>query len=100
MKQPVSRLRGLFNRGRVLHYVDIFAAAFGMALWYDRAHLLDAHGLNAVGCVIFGACVVGAKALLEVFRKSTPATSAVSPLLDAAAAELEKVQPADAAAKQ
>lgn len=68
----VAKARAIVNRPRVMHYVDIFLAATGTALYFERDRLLGAHGLNAVGCVVFGACVTGGKAVVEAYRKSVP----------------------------
>lgn len=70
MKTLVRRLAAIVNRPRVMHYLDIFAAGTVTALYYNRADLLGAHGLNIVGSVVFGACVAGAKAAFEAYRKS------------------------------
>lgn len=63
-------LAATLNRGRLLHYSDIFAAAFAMSLLYNQQHILDAHGLNAVKSLAFAAAVAGGKAVLEAYRKS------------------------------
>lgn len=60
----------ILNKGRVLHYADIFLAAFAASLLYNKQHLLDAHGLNAAKSVAFAASVAGAKAVIEAYRKS------------------------------
>jgi hypothetical protein len=75
----LARLRALANRARVMHYVDIFLAAFGMALLYNQQDLLGAHGLNAVKSAVFAASVAGGKAAFEAFRKSTPAKAPAPP---------------------
>lgn len=72
MKTLVSKVRALLTRPRVVHYLDIFLAGTGTALWFERDRLLGAHGLNALGCLVFGAAVTGAKAVLEAYRKSVP----------------------------
>jgi hypothetical protein len=72
----LSSLKALATRARVMHYVDIFLAAFGMALLYNQQDLLGAHGLNAVKSVVFAASVAGGKAVFEAFRKSTPKKAA------------------------
>lgn len=72
MKKLLAKVRAIVNRPRVMHYLDIFLAGTGTALYYDRDRLLGAHGLNVVGCIVFGACVAGGKAMLEAYRKSVP----------------------------
>lgn len=72
MKKLTAKVRAILNRPRVIHYIDIFAAGTGTALYYNRDHLLGAHGLNVVGAIAFGACVAGLKAVIEAYRKSTP----------------------------
>lgn len=81
MKTLLRRVAAVVNRPRVMHYLDIFVAATGTALYYNRDRLLGAHGLDLVGSIVFGACVAGLKAVVEAFRKSgqlpapPPATS-------------------------
>jgi hypothetical protein len=72
MKALLARVRAIVNKPRVMHYIEIFAAAFAMAVYYNRADILGAHGLNVLGSVVFAACVAGAKAVLEAYRKSSP----------------------------
>jgi len=69
----------LLNKGRVLHYTDIFLAAFAVSLLYNKQHLLDAHGLNAVKSVAFAASVAGGKAVFEAYRKSQAPVPAAAP---------------------
>jgi hypothetical protein len=69
MSKLFSRARAVVNRPRVQHYIEIFVAATGSALFYQRDQILGAHGLDAVGCLVFGACVVGVKAAMESYRK-------------------------------
>lgn len=71
----MQKLKSLVNRGRVAHYVDIFVAAFAMALLYNKENLLGEHGLNALKSVAFAACVAGGKAVFEAYRKSVPAAA-------------------------
>lgn len=73
MKTAIAFVRRLVNRPRVMHYLDIFLAGTATALYWDRDRLLGAHGLNAVGCLVFGACVAGLKAVIEAYRKTVPA---------------------------
>lgn len=70
MKTFLRRVYATVNRPRVMHYLDIFVAGTGTALYYNRDRLLGAHGLNLVGSIVFGACVAGLKAVIEAFRKS------------------------------
>lgn len=72
MKKLYARIRAILNRPRVVHYADVFLAGTGTALYYNRDHLLGAHGLNIVGSIVFGACVTGGKAVIEAYRKSVP----------------------------
>jgi hypothetical protein len=65
----LKRLKAIFTKPRVMHYADIFIAATGTALWWNRYQLLNAHGLNIVGSIAFGASVAGGKAVVEAFRK-------------------------------
>lgn len=74
MKKLYRRLAAILNRPRVVHYIDVFLAGTGTALYFDRDRLLGAHGLNVVGCIVFGACVAGGKAVLEAYRKSARTT--------------------------
>lgn len=60
------------NWQRVLHYADIFLAAFAMSLLFNQQDILGAHGLNAAKSVAFAAAVAGAKAVLEAYRKAHP----------------------------
>lgn len=76
MSKLLTKARATLNRPRVMHYLDIFLAAFGVALLFNKQHLLDAHGLNAVKATIEAAAVTGGKAVFEAYRKSTPASSA------------------------
>lgn len=73
MKKFFAKARAVLNRPRVVHYTDIFIAGTVTALYFERQDLLGAHGLNAVGCLVFGAAVTGGKAVLEAYRKSVPA---------------------------
>lgn len=75
MKKLIATTGKIVNRPRVMHYLDIFVAATATALYWDRDRLLGAHGLNALGCVAFGACVGGLKAVIEAYRKTVPATA-------------------------
>ena len=75
----LAQLKAILNRGRLLHYADIFLAAFGMALLYNQQDLLGAHGLNAIKSIVFAACVAGGKAVLEAYRKSHGAAKAAAP---------------------
>lgn len=79
MKTFIAATRKLLNRPRVLHYVDIFVAAFAAALLFNKQHLLDAHGLNAVKAVVEASMVTGGKAVLEAYRKSLPPTDTAAP---------------------
>lgn len=72
-------MKKAINKGRILHYADIFIAAFGMALLYNKEDFLGAHGLNAVKSLAFAASVAGGKAVIEAYRKSQ-AIQAVTPL--------------------
>lgn len=74
LKKVGAKVRAIITKPRVMHYADIFLAGTGAALYYNRDHLLGAHGLNAVGCVVFGACVAGLKAVIETYRKSVPSS--------------------------
>lgn len=78
MKALVSKVRAIANRPRVMHYADIFLAAFAVELVYERDQILGAHGLNALGCLAAAASVAGGKAVIEAYRKSvrTPAPPA------------------------
>jgi hypothetical protein len=73
MKKFAAHARAILNRPRVVHYLDIFVAGTGTALYFERDKILGAHGLNAVGCLVFGAAVAGGKAVIEAYRKSVPA---------------------------
>lgn len=74
----MSQLKQILNRGRLLHYADIFLAAFGLQLLYNQQQILGAHGLNALKSVAFAACVVGGKAVIEAYRKSRAAGASSS----------------------
>lgn len=69
MKNLLAKIAAIVNRPRVQHYLEIFAASTGAALWFQRDQLLGAHGMDAVGCIVFGATVAGGKAVLEAYRK-------------------------------
>lgn len=73
LKSLVRKARAIANRPRVVHYADIFLAAFGVELVYEREQILGAHGLNALGSLALAASVVGVKAVIEAYRKSVPA---------------------------
>lgn len=75
MRKLFAKIRAIATRPRVIHYVDIFLAGTGVALYYNRDHILGAHGLDALGCIAVGACVAGLKAVIEAYRKSVPAAS-------------------------
>lgn len=66
-------MKKLPTRARVLHYLDVFVAAFIVSLGANKEHVLDAHGLNAWKSLLLAAAVVGGKAVIEAYRKSTPA---------------------------
>lgn len=73
-------VRAILTRARVLHYVEIFAAAFLVSAGGNADHLLGAHGLNAVKALAYGAAAAGAKAVLEAWRKATrPAPGPAQP---------------------
>lgn len=75
LKKLAARARAIANRPRVMHYADIFVAGTGTALYFERDKILGAHGLNAVGCLVFGAAVAGGKAVIEAYRKSVPSAT-------------------------
>jgi len=76
IKNGIKRLAAVVNKPRVMHYADIFIAGTVTALYWNRDQLLNAHGLNIVGSIAFGACVAGGKAVVEAFRKDfTPPSS-------------------------
>lgn len=70
MKNLLKRIRAVVNKPRVMHYADIFLAAFGTALYWNRDRLLGAHGLNIVGSLVFAGAVAGGKAVIEAYRKN------------------------------
>lgn len=69
----VVRLKTLLRRERLIHYADVFVAAFVVDLGANQQHILGAHGLNAVKSLLAGAAVVGGKAVIEAYRKSVKA---------------------------
>lgn len=69
MKQLLARVRAVMNKPRVMHYIDIFLAGAGTALYWNRDELFGAHGLTVVGSIAFGAAVAGLKLVFEAFRK-------------------------------
>lgn len=79
VKKLSAKLRSIITRPRVIHYVDIFLAGTGVALYYNRDHILGAHGLDALGCIAVGACVAGLKAVIEAYRKSVPTSTPGEP---------------------
>lgn len=79
IKATAAKIRTILNRPRVVHYLDIFLAGTVTALYFERDRLLGAHGLNAVGCLVFGAAVAGGKAVLEAYRKSVGPKPPASP---------------------
>lgn len=86
----VSVARKILTRTRLLHYLDVFVAAFVLALGANKEHVLGAHGWNAWKALLFSAALVGGKAVLEAWRKSSPSseTSFVRLAVDAARAGL------------
>lgn len=80
MKKLYAKVRAIVNRPRIMHYVDIFLAAFGVALLFNKQHILDAHGLNALKAIIEACAVTGAKATFEAYRKSLPAAADPTPI--------------------
>ncbi len=72
LRKAAATVRAIVTRPRVVHYIDIFLAATGTALYWNRDKLLGAHGLNIVGSLVFGAAVAGLKAVIEAYRKSVP----------------------------
>jgi hypothetical protein len=75
VKSIFARIGAVLNKPRVMHYLDIFVAAFAVELGFERDRILGAHGLNALGCVGVAAAVAGGKAVIEAYRKSfTPPT--------------------------
>jgi hypothetical protein len=75
-----TKLAGLLNRGRLLHYADIFIAAFVVDLGENQQHILGAHGVNAWKALLQGAAVIGGKAVIEAYRKSSAAKPAAPPV--------------------
>jgi len=53
---------------KLLHYVEIFAAAFGMAAIFNVQNVLAASGLDAAKAAVFALVVAAAKAGLEAVR--------------------------------
>lgn len=72
IRKAAAKIRAIVTRPRIIHYVDIFIAGTGVALYYNRDHILGAHGLDALGCIAVGACVAGLKAVIEAYRNSVP----------------------------
>lgn len=73
MKKLAGGLRRLVTKSRVLHYLDVFVAAFVVALGANKEHILGAHGYDAWKAIVEAAAIVGGKAVIEAYRKSTPA---------------------------
>lgn len=63
-------IAGILNKGRLLHYLDIFIAASVVDLGANQQHILGAHGLNAAKSIAAGAAIAGVKALIEAYRKA------------------------------
>lgn len=81
-----KKARALVTRSRFMHYFDVFAGAFVVALVANKQHILGAHGYNAWKSVVEAAAVVGGKATFEMWRKATPLPAPVAALLDEATA--------------
>jgi hypothetical protein len=78
IRKLAAKARAILTKPRVMHYLDIFVAGTATALYYNRYDLLGAHGLHVLGSLAFGACVCGAKAVIEAYRKSTSAEPTTS----------------------
>jgi predicted short-subunit dehydrogenase-like oxidoreductase (DUF2520 family) len=99
MKKLFSKARALFYKSRVLHYADVFLASFIVALGANKEHLLGAHGYNAWKSLVEAAAVVGGKAAIEAYRKSTqdPVKREAASLIETKLAEATASPPPPAA---
>jgi hypothetical protein len=88
MKFLTDLLGGLVTRKRLVHYGDVFIAAFVVDLGANQQHILGAHGLNALGSLAMGAAIVGGKAVIEVYRNSAPKVQAAAATMVAVLAGL------------
>lgn len=68
----MATIKTVITRSRAMHYLDIFLAAFVVALAANSDHILGAHGLNAWKSVVEACAVVAGKAVVEAYRKGTP----------------------------
>lgn len=76
VKNAAAAVKRVLTRPRILHYLDIFLAAFVIELGSNDLHLLGAHGLDAWKAAAIAAAIAGGKAVFEAYRKSLPAGSA------------------------
>lgn len=79
MKKLKAITLKLMPQSRLMHYLDMFIAAFVVALGANEQHILDAHGLNAWKSVVEAAAVVAGKAVIEAYRKNTPGLAPAAP---------------------
>lgn len=75
VKKAAAAVKRVLTRARILHYLDIFLAAFVVELGSNDLHLLGAHGLDAWKAAVIAAAIAGGKAAFEAYRKSLPAGS-------------------------
>ncbi len=56
-------------KSRILHYVEVFAASFGLTLIVNAEHVLDARGLDAMKAALVALAITAAKFGLSEVRK-------------------------------
>lgn len=79
----MAAFAGVFNRGRVMHYLEVFVAAFAVTIAANGQHLLGERGAGVWKSAVIAALIAGGKAVLEAYRKSaakvTPAPAPPPP---------------------
>lgn len=81
VKKAAAAVKRVLTKARILHYLDIFLAAFVIELGSNDLHLLGAHGLDAWKAAAVAAAIAGGKAVFEAYRKSNPGSAATVALM-------------------